>query len=104
MEGSELFEHYRCMVDILGRSGLMKEAHDLIRSVPTKPKAALWGSLLGSCRAYGDLGLAEIALHELINLEPWNSGRYILLSNIYTEEGRWDKVEKIRVLMRKKCV
>ncbi|PON89495.1 Pentatricopeptide repeat [Trema orientale] len=97
-------EHYGCMVDILGRSGHMKEAHDLIRSMPIKPNAALWGSLLSSCRTYGDLELAEIALHELINLEPWNSGNYVLLSNIYAEEGRWDKVDKVRVLMREKCV
>lgn len=97
-------EHYGCMVDILGRGGCVKEAHDLIRSMPIKPNAALWGSLLSSCRTYGDMELAEIALNELINLEPWNSGNYILLSNMYAEEGRWDKVEKVRDLMKEKCV
>lgn len=97
-------EHYGCMVDILGRNGRTKEAHDLIRSMPMKPNAALWGSLLSSCRTYSDLKLAEVALHELINLEPWNSGNYVLLSNIYADEGRWDEVEKVRVLMREKCV
>lgn len=97
-------EHYGCLVDILGRGGCVKEAHDLIRSMPIKPNAALWGSLLGSCRTYGDLELAEIALNELINLEPWNSGNYVLLSNMYAEEGRWDKVEKVRELMKEKCV
>ena len=97
-------EHYGCMVDILGRSGRIKEAHDLIRSMPIKPNACLWGSLLSSCRTYGDLALAEIALHELINLEPWNSGNYVLLSNFYAEEGRWDKVEKVRMLMKEKCI
>lgn len=97
-------EHYGCLVDILGRGGCVKEAHDLIKSMPIKPNAALWGSLLGSCRTYGDLELAEIALNELINLEPWNSGNYVLLSNMYAEEGRWDKVEKVRELMTEKCV
>ncbi|GMN44010.1 hypothetical protein TIFTF001_013196 [Ficus carica] len=97
-------EHYGCLVDILGRGGSVKEAHDLIKSMPIKPNAALWGSLLGSCRTYGDLELAEIALNELINLEPWNSGNYVLLSNMYAEEGRWDKVEKVRELMKEKCV
>ncbi|XP_030506414.2 pentatricopeptide repeat-containing protein At1g09190 [Cannabis sativa] len=97
-------EHYGCMVDILCRNGGIKEAHDMIKSMPMKPNAALWGSLLSSCRTYGDLELAETALCELINLEPWNSGNYVLLSNIYAEEGRWEKVEQVRVLMRENCV
>lgn len=97
-------EHYGCMVDILGRSGCVKEAYDLIASIPMKPNATLWGSLLSSCRTYSDLELAELAVKELINLEPWNSGNYVLLSNIYAEEGSWDKVEEVRVLMREKYV
>ncbi|KAL5565920.1 hypothetical protein UlMin_029084 [Ulmus minor] len=97
-------EHYGCMVDILGRNGCVEEAHDLIRSMPVKPNAPLWGSLLSSCRTHGDLELAEVALKELIDLEPWNSGNYVLLSNMYAEQGRWDKVEEFRVLMREKCV
>lgn len=93
-------EHYGCVVDLLGRCGDVREALDLIRSMPMKPTAALWGALLSACRTYGDREIAETATKELINLEPWNSGNYVLLSNIYAEEGRWDEVEKVRVLMR----
>ncbi|KAK9291332.1 hypothetical protein L1049_019277 [Liquidambar formosana] len=97
-------EHYGCMVDLLGRSGYIKEAYGLIKSMPMKPNAALWGALLSASRTHGDVELAECAVKELINLEPWNSGNYVLLSNIYAEEGRWDEVEKVRVLMREKSV
>ncbi|KAB1224764.1 hypothetical protein CJ030_MR1G028614 [Morella rubra] len=97
-------EHYGCMVDLLGRNGCVREAHALIRSMTMKPNAFLWGSLLSACRTYGDVELAELAAKELINLETWNSGNYVLLSNIYAEEGRWDEVEKVRVLMKDKCV
>ncbi|KAM1062175.1 hypothetical protein EV1_026314 [Malus domestica] len=97
-------EHYGCMVDVLGRSGRVREAHDLIKSMPTKPNAALWGALLGACSTHGEVELAELAAKELINLEPWNSGNYVLLSNIYAEEGRWDEVEKVRDLMRENCI
>jgi DNA-binding SARP family transcriptional activator len=69
-----------------------------------KSNASLWGALLSACRTHGDVEHAEVAVKELINLEPWNSGNYVLLSNIYAEEGRWDEVEKVRVLMREKCV
>ncbi|GMY21861.1 pentatricopeptide repeat-containing protein At1g09190 [Fagus crenata] len=97
-------EHYGCVVDLLGRSGCVREAHGLIRNMPMKPNAALWGALLSACRTHGDVELAELSVKELINIEPWNSGNYVLLSNIYAEEGRWDEVEKVRVLMKEKCV
>ncbi|XP_061369003.1 pentatricopeptide repeat-containing protein At1g09190-like [Gastrolobium bilobum] len=48
-------EHYGCVVDLLGRCGHVREARDLIRSMPMKPTAALWGALLSACRTYGDL-------------------------------------------------
>lgn len=93
-------EHYGCVVDLLGRCGHVREASELITSMPMNPTAALWGALLSACRTYGDSEIAEIATKELIDLEPWNSGNYVLLSNIYAEEGKWDEVEKVRVLMR----
>ncbi|GAA0169660.1 hypothetical protein LIER_24095 [Lithospermum erythrorhizon] len=93
-------EHYGCMVDILGRSACVKEAFDLIKTMPMKPNAALWGALLSACRTHGDMDLAEYAARQLVDLEPWNSGNYVLLSNIYAENGRWDEVEKLRVLMK----
>lgn len=93
-------EHYGCVVDLLGRCGHVREAFDLITSMPVKPTAALWGALLSACRTYGDREIAETAAKEVVRLEPWNSGNYVLLSNVYAEEGRWDEVEKVRVLMR----
>ncbi|PWA55101.1 Pentatricopeptide repeat-containing protein [Artemisia annua] len=92
-------EHYGCMVDLLGRGGLVKEAFDLVKSMPMKPNAALWGALLSSCRDHGYMEIAEVAVKELIVLEPWNSGNYVVLSNMYAERGKWDEVEKVRVLM-----
>ncbi|KAI3420566.1 uncharacterized protein J3R85_012647 [Psidium guajava] len=97
-------EHYGCMVDLLGRSGCVREAFDLIRKMPMKPNAALWGSALSACRTHGDMELAELAVKELINLEPWNSGNYVLLSNLYANAGRWNEAEEVRVQMRGRCV
>ncbi|CAL4982715.1 unnamed protein product [Urochloa decumbens] len=93
-------EHYGCMVDLLGRSGLLDEAHALIQGMPMKPNAAIWGALLSACRAHAGLVIAEVALKELINLEPWNSGNYVLLANLYAETGRWEEAGEVRRLMR----
>lgn len=97
-------EHFGCMVDLLGRSGLVEEAHNLIKSMPMQPNATLWGALLGACRTHGNLKLAELAVKELISLEPWNSGNYVLLSNMLAAEGRWEDVENVRGWMRGKSV
>ncbi|KAJ1276766.1 hypothetical protein BS78_05G240100 [Paspalum vaginatum] len=97
-------EHYGCMVDLLGRSGLLGEAHTLILGMPMKPNPAIWGALLSACRAYASLGIAEVALKELIDLEPWNSGNYVLLANLYAETERWEEVGELRRLMRRLSV
>ncbi|CAJ1956492.1 unnamed protein product [Sphenostylis stenocarpa] len=95
-------EHYGCMVDLLARAGLLVEARDLIKSMPMKANAIVWGALLGGCRLHKDTQLAEHVLKQLIDLEPWNSGHYVLLSNIYSASRRWDEAEKIRSSLSQK--
>ncbi|XP_010932012.1 pentatricopeptide repeat-containing protein At1g09190 [Elaeis guineensis] len=97
-------EHYGCMVDLLGRCGFVEEAHELVRSMPMRPNAAIWGALLSACRNYGELGIAEMAMRELIELEPRNSGNYVLLANLYAEAGLWEEAENVRWLMKGKSV
>ncbi|KAK3159961.1 hypothetical protein QOZ80_1BG0053380 [Eleusine coracana subsp. coracana] len=95
-------EHYGCMVDLLGRAGFLKEAQDLVQSMPFKANAAIWGALLAAARTHGDADLGEQALLHLIELEPHNSGNYILLSNIYAEQERWHDVSKLRKAMKER--
>ncbi|KAE9617301.1 putative tetratricopeptide-like helical domain, DYW domain-containing protein [Lupinus albus] len=95
-------EHYGCMVDLLARAGLLVEAQNLIKSMPIKANVIVWGALLGGCRLHRDTQLAEHVLKQLIELEPWNSGHYILLSNIYAASHRWDEAERIRSTVNKK--
>lgn len=52
-------EHYCCMVDLLGRTGCLDEAHDFINKMPIEPDIAVWQSLLGACRAYANVELGE---------------------------------------------
>lgn len=93
-------EHYGCMVDLLGRSGDLQEAYDLIKSMPMKPDSVVWGALLGACSFHGNIELAEIAAGFLFELEPWNPGNYVILSNIYASAGLWTGVTKLRRLMK----
>lgn len=104
---SHEIEHYACMVDLLGRSGLLEEAIRLIGGMPMKPDVVVWGALLGACRTYGNIDVAKQILKQLLVMEPQSPGLYVLLSNIYCEAERWEDVKKIRKLMNdhgiKKC-
>lgn len=93
-------EHYACMVDLLGRAGLLTEAMNLIKTMPMEADAIIWGSLLGACRMHMNLDMAEIAAKKLVELEPTNAGPYILLSNLYASRGRWADVAGLRSRMR----
>lgn len=92
-------EHYGCMVDLLGRSGKVKEAYDYIQSMPLQPNAIVWRTLLGACTIHGNLALGEVARAQLRQLEPGNSGDYVLLSNLYAAERQWSDVQKVRNTM-----
>jgi pentatricopeptide repeat protein len=93
-------DHYTCMIDLLGRAGHLKEAQELIMNMPMEPDSVLWASLLGACRLHKNIELGEWAAEKLFELDPENSGPYVLLSNMYAEMGKWADVFKVRRLMK----
>lgn len=93
-------EHYGCLVDLLGRSGRLKEAEKVVQEMPMKPNAISWRALLGAARLHGNIEIGEVALKQLIQLEPETSGNYVLLSNMYASMNRWDDVKRVRTLMK----
>ncbi|XVF59953.1 hypothetical protein PTKIN_Ptkin08bG0003300 [Pterospermum kingtungense] len=93
-------EHYSCMVDLLGRAGYLSHAYNLIRQMRVTPDFVIWGSLLAACRIHKNVELAEISANKLFELDSSNCGYYVLLSNIYADAGRWEDVERMRLLMK----
>lgn len=97
-------EHYGCVVDLLGRSGQVEKAFELIRKMPFEPTSAIWGSLLGACKVHTDVRIGEVVAQKLIQIEPENAGNYVILSNLYATANRWEDVKNIRELMKEKAV
>ncbi|XP_019084312.1 PREDICTED: pentatricopeptide repeat-containing protein At5g08510-like [Camelina sativa] len=56
---SPKLEHYGCMIDLLGRVGKLEEACDLIKTMPMKPDAVVWGTLLGACSFHGNIEIYQ---------------------------------------------
>ncbi|XP_047333396.1 pentatricopeptide repeat-containing protein At4g14170-like [Impatiens glandulifera] len=92
--------HYACMVDILGRAGLLEEARELILKLHIEPDLNVWGALLGACRVYGNLEMGCWVAENMVKLRPNHSGYYVLLSNMYAEAERWDEANRVRRLMK----
>eukprot|EP01018_Ginkgo_biloba_P031662 Gb_20547 [translate_table: standard] len=93
-------EHYGCMVDLLGRAGLLDEVQDFISKMPIKPDAAVLGSMLGACKIHNNIELGECVAEQLFKLDPKNATPYVVLSNIYGVAGRWNDVENVRKNMK----
>ncbi|KAG9447856.1 hypothetical protein H6P81_013984 [Aristolochia fimbriata] len=89
-------EHYACMVDLLARAGRLTKAYQFIEKMPTQPDSTVWGALLCGCRIHRDVKLAEKVAEHVFELEPENTGYYILLANIYAEAEKWEAVKKLR--------
>ncbi|KAL9252270.1 Pentatricopeptide repeat-containing protein [Drosera capensis] len=94
--------HYATMVTLLSRAGEIEEAYSMIKNMPFEPDACVWGALLCSCRVYNNVEVAEVAAKKLFELEPGNTGNYILLSNLYWSNGMCDGADKVRELMKEK--
>ncbi|KAL5976459.1 putative pentatricopeptide repeat-containing protein [Asimina triloba] len=92
-------DHYACMVDLLSRAGRLRDAYDLIKSMPIEPHPTAWGALLGACRLHCDIELGETVASRLFELEPQNAANYVLLSNIYAAADKWAHVSNIRARM-----
>ncbi|PIA50526.1 hypothetical protein AQUCO_01300933v1 [Aquilegia coerulea] len=97
-------EHYGCMVDLLGRANLLREAFDLIESMPFTPNVVVWSSLLSACRVHGEVELGELAAKRLLELDPEHDGAHVLLSNIYAKAKRWKDVGAVRNDMKNKGI
>ncbi|XP_015879393.3 pentatricopeptide repeat-containing protein At5g39680 [Ziziphus jujuba] len=93
-------EHYTCIVKLLSRAGQLDEAENYMRSVPVKWDVVAWRTLLNASHVHRKYSLGRRIAEIVVAMDPNDVGTYILLSNMYAKERRWDGVVKMRKLMR----
>lgn len=93
-------EHYACMIDLFGRSGLLYEAYELVKQLPVYLPSYAWESLLNCCKLHGNLELAERVSRRILITNPSNVEMNILLSNVYAAKGLWDESAYVRTSMK----
>ncbi|KAK7295376.1 hypothetical protein RJT34_18283 [Clitoria ternatea] len=94
--------HYACMVELLGREGLLDEAFALIRSAPFKPTINMWAALLTACRMHENLELGKLAAEKLYGMEPEKLCNYVVLLNIYNSSGKLKEAAGVLHSLKKK--
>jgi len=97
-------KHYSCMVDLLGRAGYLEEAEELIRNMPIVADAAVWGALFFACRVHGNVLIGERAALKLLEMDPQDSGIYVLLATMYSEAKMWKEARNARNIMKERGV
>ncbi|CAN0846148.1 Pentatricopeptide repeat-containing protein At3g29230 [Linum grandiflorum] len=93
-------EHYGCVVDLLGRAGLLRDAFRLVESMPMKPNAVIWGTLLGACRMHNEVDLAKKVKDHMAESDLSEHGNGSMLSNIFAAAGDWVNVANVRLEMK----
>ncbi|XVF34741.1 hypothetical protein REPUB_Repub18cG0085300 [Reevesia pubescens] len=86
-------EHYACLIDLLGRAGLLAEVEKLKDDIPSEDIeiiVPLYGSLLSACRTYGNVEMGERVAQRLVEIESSDSCIHTLLANIYASADRWE--------------
>ncbi|XP_060184951.1 pentatricopeptide repeat-containing protein At4g13650-like [Lycium barbarum] len=102
-EGKKIFEsmrtlhevypdrrHYSCMVDLLGRAGLVNEAEELLNHASSTGDSVMWSSLLRSCRIHQNENVGRRAAKKLMDLEPEDPSVWLQASNFYSEIGEFE--------------
>ncbi|XP_077227992.1 pentatricopeptide repeat-containing protein At3g26630, chloroplastic-like [Tasmannia lanceolata] len=69
--------HYVCMVDLLGRAGMLDEAYELVKNMTVEPHVDVWGALLRACKTNGNIKLEEVVYKHILELDSSKEGHVI---------------------------
>ncbi|XP_057519722.1 pentatricopeptide repeat-containing protein At4g02750-like [Amaranthus tricolor] len=98
-------EHYACMIDLFGRSGMLYEAYELLKQLPLHNFPSYgWETLLNYCKLHGNFALGEIVSEKILITNRLSAEMNVLVSNMYAAKGLYDESENIRTEMKERDV
>ncbi|KAM1712587.1 hypothetical protein ACFX12_023450 [Malus domestica] len=86
------------IVDLLGRTGELDNGMEIVERMPNPAAAHVWGALPGAFWIHKRLQQSPF------RLDPNYAGYYILLSNIYAMDNKWENVTNLRTLIKVKAL
>ncbi|KAF3453689.1 hypothetical protein FNV43_RR04130 [Rhamnella rubrinervis] len=97
-------EHHACVVDLLGRSGMVEEAEKFIEEKMGGLggwDANVWGALLGACRIHGNVEVGNRVWKKLSDMGVADCGTHVLSYNMFREAGWEMEAKKVRKIITK---
>jgi len=88
--------HYALMVSLLARACLFDEARAFMEEHHIERHAEVLRALLDGCWMHHRRNIGKQVFEQLCDLEPLDAENYVLLSNWYSDNGKWDLVDKLR--------
>lgn len=93
-------DHQNSLVDLLGGGGHLREAEDLLETLPFQSNIVGWTSLLGSCKKHGDIDLGRHCFEQLVTFQDASATGYVLMSSIYAHAGMLCDAENIEQMRK----
>ncbi|PWZ46201.1 Pentatricopeptide repeat-containing protein [Zea mays] len=93
-------EHYTCVVGAMARMGRLEDAESVACTMPCKPDAAVWRTLLMGCVVHRKVDLAESMGQRLLEINPKDDSAYVLLANVYSAAGKKNEEAEAWTAMR----
>jgi pentatricopeptide repeat protein len=92
-------EHHACIVDILSRAGMFREAVNYAEVRLQKSGASAFSKILEECIIQGNLHVAEFIAEKMLDLKSQLSLPYTVLVQTYGARCKWDKMAGVLRLM-----
>nr|BAC80112.1 selenium-binding protein-like [Oryza sativa Japonica Group] len=89
-----------CIVDLLGRSGMINQALDFIKSMSIEPGPSVWGALLDASIVHNNKEIQDLSCRYLLRLEEGNPSNLVSVSNLHAFDGSWNIVEHVRAKIK----
>ena len=91
-------EHINCIINLLGRSGYIKEAEHMLQHGSNRSNVVGWTSLLNSCKIFGESEVGSNCFDEIVEIDCRDASSYMLMSEIYASVGKLKEAEGIKMM------
>ncbi|KAL5219377.1 hypothetical protein ABZP36_020061 [Zizania latifolia] len=88
-------EHHACVVDMLCRAGMLREAVYLAERKLQSCIVAALSNILEASMIKGDIDMAELIAEKMMKLKPRSSLPYIVLARTYGTRCKWESMARM---------
>ena len=96
-------EHHTCLIVVFGCAGMFDQAISVIKVTPSPDSLDIWVALLGTCKKWGNVKLARLAFDQVLQIDSTCAAGYVLMSNIFVDNGFREDARKVEEMRLKYC-